>query len=394
MRFAAMGLGLALAAMPAAAQEATEVLARDGLSAAEAALLASGADNDADRFLLGGVRFLRAIEVGFQQRWAMNLNELGPLPVLRIDLPPNPAPEPFDPAFAETTFADLVDGMAAAREPLDAIEGDFAVELDLATLWFDVNANGARDPGEGLFDLAAGTLGLGGGPTEPAEPLLVRFDRADAEWLAAYTHVLAGIAEIVLAFHPTPVVERIVAANAELAALRGPDFGSGIVDPEVGRFVSLAAMYLMSLEQRPDAAHAAAAHGHFLEMVARNRAFWTLAAAETDDMLEWIPNDTQTQALGLEFPQGLGPAWLGVLDDAEKVLNGELLVPYVWVGPDAGLNLKRLFDDPPEINLIGWIHGADALPYLERGPVMTSASWNRFEAMLLGQGAFFAILLN
>ncbi len=68
-----------------------------------------------------------------------------------------------------------------------------------------------------------------------------------------------------------------------------------------------------------------------------------------------------------------------MLADAEAVLKGERLVPYLWLGEEAGVNVGRMFTDPRPIDIPMWIQGLGALPYLEKGrPVSMQNS--RFSA--------------
>lgn len=382
-----------LAATPnVRAGEISDLIASKGLQAATLRLASPA--NDEERFLAGGVLFLRAIEKTFQRRWSMGLTEMaGPLPILRMDLPPNRNPEPFAPDIAEQIFTLVITDMAKSRVPLDAIQGDFATELSLNDLWFDVNSSTTRDAGEGLALL----LGLARTMTEDGVEVssrVVRFDRADAEWLAAYTHLLAGLGHVVLAYHPQQAVARVVATSDQLAALRDPAFASDLAQYGVDAWINLAAMYLGALRQQPIAAEGAQARADFLKMIGRNRDFWQLVATETDNDSEWIPSDSQTAALGFILPPGTGSAWLAVLGEAEAALNGELLIPYPWIGAQAGLNLQRLFEDPPAFDLIDWVQGAGALPYAERGRVIDGTKLRQFNTLLLGDAMFFAVLLN
>lgn len=385
---------------PASSQtDYTDMLSRSGLAGTAAEL--EGSNDPADLFVLGGVRFLSAVEQSFQKRYAMGLNEIaGPLPVLRISLPPNPAPQPFDPALVERIFADLTTDLDASRAALAQIgDRDFGAELDLSAIWFDINENGTADAGESLFEVMFATAGMMVRPPRPSgdaapAPDIVRFDRADADWLLAYTHLLSGIGEVVLGFNPTETVAKVLGAEAEIQALRGPNYRSGFPVQGMDREMTLIAAYLAAIETRPNAENGQAALAHFQAMVAANKDFWRRVAVETDNDGEWIPNDAQDHALGMEFPKGLGKTWTAVLADAEAALNGELLVPFWRIGPDAGLNLNRMFSDPPAFNLIGWIHGYDAVPYMERGRVMTSRSWRAFERMVSGDSVFFALILN
>ena len=83
-----------------------------------------------------------------------------------------------------------------------------------------------------------------------------------------------------------------------------------------------------------------------------------------------------------------------VLADAEALLTGEKLIPYWRTGDQGGVNLQKLFLDPAPQDLAGWIQGWSALPYLQKGPLVTDDNWAQFEAMLAGDAMLFAIWLN
>lgn len=375
----------------------TDDLAQYGLAATEERL--ATATEPGDLFALAGVRFLRGIERSFQRRWAMGQDGVaGPLPILRIGLPPNPAPEPFDPALVERIFSDIQTDMETVRAALDQIgDRDFAVSLDIDALWFDVNMNATFDPGEEVSLLLNNTAGWRQPFASPAqdeapEPLLVRFDRADAAWLRAYSHLVSGIGALVLAFDPTETIASMIEADAEMKRISGP---TRQFLPVSDNDLLVLATYLAAFETRPIARHTMKAHAHFRDMIRANRAFWAAVETETDNVDEWIPNDRQDAATGMEFPAGLGDTWLAVLDDADRVLTGELLVPYTFrLGTGAGINLRKLAENPPDLSLVGVLHGRDLVPYMERGPVMTSASWRQFNRMVLGQSILFALVLN
>jgi hypothetical protein len=53
------------------------------------------------------------------------------------------------------------------------------------------------------------------------------------------------------------------------------------------------------------------------------------------------------------------------------VLQGKQLLPF-WRGAqtDRGVNLRRVFINPPrELDLVLWVQGTAAAPYLEHGPL-------------------------
>lgn len=199
---------------------------------------------------------------------------------------------------------------------------------------------------------------------------------------------------MVRAYDPTEPVARILSARDAMEALgpvQGDPFFGGSMRPDGFDWI---AMVLATLNQTPDTGQMAAAQAHFLAMVAENRSFWTRVAAETDNDREWLPNDRQQSALGIEVPKGAGAAWMIMLSDMEAVLKGEKLVPYWRVGPPAGINVAKLFTDPRPIDVAGWIQGWAALPYLEKGTLVSPESADAFDAMTGGQAMLFALYFN
>jgi hypothetical protein len=347
-----------------------------------------------EKFAQGGLEFLRAVEIGLQTRWRLGVNDsLGILPILRLPVPENPNPAPTDPAFVATFFTEVAARMEAARLPLEEIAAtdDFALVIDLADLWFDVNADSARNPGEDASAILGPMLmGWQWDARDPATPLpVVRFDTADAAWLMAYTHLLQGISETVLAYDPTAAITRVFEANAAMGAV------SDTADYfDLGRFADSTAIVIGALEQEPDKPRLAAAHAHFLQMIAENRRFWGAVLLETDNDREWLPNDAQQSALGLTLPPGTGQLWMGVLSDGEALLNGKALIPYWRAAEGRGINLRRMFLEPAPIDLMGWVQGYAALPYLEEGRAVSADNWRRFETLMFSDTLLMAVFLN
>ena len=385
-------------ALPANAETISQELARTGLAATEARLAALAAPTDADRFALGGVQFLRAIEGSFQERWAMGLTDrLGLLPLLRLPVADNPSPTAFEPAAIVTLFAHAEARFVAAEITLASLPdtSGFALEIDLDDLWFDVNANTTRDPGEGLMNIA-GSAVLDRQLTLPellAPAPVIRFDVADAAWLSAYAHLLTGISQVVLAYDPTELITRIMTARATMAQW-GPAPRDWLSNGRVPDLFDMVAMIIATLDQQPDAALLLSARDHLLACITENRRFWALVAMETDNAAEWLPNDVQTSGLGVALPPGIGAAWQGVLADAEAILLGDKLVPYSRVGDLGGVNLARVFTDPRPVDVAGWIQGWAALPYLESGTLASQGSWRAFENLVGGDPMLLSIWLN
>ncbi|WP_374432059.1 hypothetical protein [Tabrizicola sp.] len=389
-------------ATPAAAQTLSAEIGANGIAPTLARLKAQPEPALEDIFAIGGLHFLSGIERALQLQWRSGMDQaasgagdtLG-IPLLRLPLPPNPDPDPFQGALVSQLFADLDADMQAARTALATLpQGeDFGLDLSFADLWFDVNANGTREAEETALTLVGRQLmGWQWQDPDPATPpLVVRFDAADAAWLTAYTHLMSGIANTILAYDPAASIDRVLATRAAFGPTPPSEYPSYF---DFETFADAFAMLEGAVNQPPDATRAKAAKDHFLAMIAENRRFWSAVARETDNDREWIPNDRQSSALGITLPPGTADTWLGVLADGEALLQGRLLIPY-WRGEAGqGLNLGRMFDDPAPVSITGWIQGWSAVPYLEKGPVIDDTSFRQFEALMGGNAGLMMVFLN
>jgi hypothetical protein len=370
-------------------------IAGTGIAATEARLAALPTPGPTDLFALAGLRFLRGVERALQLRWQTGVrSDWSELPILRLPIPENPGARAFTGADLTGLLTGLEADMDGARTALDQLgTQDFVLEIALADLWFDINMNGARDAGEAMADVAGLTLGGGGFGVAVQDPV-VRFDTADAAWLAAYTHFLSAFTEVALAYDPGPAVDRIAAASAQIYALWGDTPPDTAMDMMFGRQVDRVTMILQALAQEPDKARTAAAHAHLLAMITENRRFWNLADAETDNDHEWVPAEGQSSALGLMMPPGTAAHWQAVLADAEAALKGQVLIPHWRYGAEAGINLAKLFADPPQVDLVALVQGEGFLPYAEKGKRLSLASWSEFERLVQGDAMLFAVFLN
>lgn len=397
MRAAAL-LALLLATPASAETDASALIAAEGLRGAEATLAALPAPTPSERFALGGVRFLGGVERALQLRYRVGLSgglaEMSGLPVLRLPLPENPSPVAFEPDMIEALFAGLQADMAESLDALGAIADDdaVAVPIDLADLWFDIDASGTRTPGEGLLDVAGTLLG---GLGEPLPPVTIRFDTADAAWLAAYAHLLGAAGEAVLAVDPSEAIGRVLDARAAFRDLGLPPLDPyGFGPTSFADYADLAAMAAFALDGEPDPARTRALRDHLLAGVEQNRRFWTLVAREDDNDAEWIPAKRQTSATGIPFPPDTGRLWLDVLAEADDVLRGELLIPFWRVGPGIGIDLAAVLEAPPDLDLVGLAQGAALGPYLRRGKLADGEALMRFALLVQGDVALYAAVLN
>jgi len=393
-----------LTASPALAQtNYTALLEAGAKSAVYELAFQPGEKSSSDLFALGAAQVLLAVETAYQTRYRYGLSDdnlaaAAEVPFLRSAIPSNPNARPFEPEIIEQIFQVALRDLFVARYWLDQIESEdeVAVQIDLSALWIDINDNGLRDAGEAFSDcLSLALAGFDATAIGPAHEITVQFDAADAAWLSAYTHMLSGASELILALNPDEAIEAIMAQGQTLDAIRGnnPTLSTWVKEDDLPVLDIGMAMFA-ALEGPVDPKRSRAAHQHFLDGLADNRIFWSRLSAETDNTMEFIPNRNQTSALMIEFPEGIDTSWQAVLQEAEDILTGELLLPHWRLGTEAGLNLKRLFQKPPEIDVIGMLHGYALADYAERGPAATFETLEEFDQITGGNSGFFAFTLN
>ncbi|MEQ9315245.1 MAG: hypothetical protein RLN72_05290 [Henriciella sp.] len=389
---AAFAASLTLASCNAQAPSADwrRALEADGLAAAEAAL-ASAPPGAETEFVRGALQSLQAVEAVMQVAYRTSAEPLPLFPGLGIDMPPNPDGE-FDPAFLETAMTGALAHLSRAEATLDGIAGeDFAVEIDLSTLWFDITGDGTIQNFEhGLTYLEA----FANDP-EAEIPTVVRFDTADAYWLKAYVHALSGTAELILSVDPSPAIETVHEGRKAMEAAGAPSR----LFMEDSQLDAIAAT-ILALRGVPDAERTRAAHDHFRAMIAENRLFWTAVMAETDDDREWLPNPDQVSAFGVPVSAEMAGQWQSVLTEVEDILEGRALLP-TWRfnnGFDAesgvGLNIAKFLQEPGDLDIILLIHGAGLTPYLETGLLARGEAWREFSRMSGTGDLLFAFWLN
>lgn len=364
--------------------------------AALAGFAESDPDNADARLGLGVIRFMRAIENLSQGLYAYGLKppESFMVPALRLPVPPNPDPEPITYQDFRALIQAYVDDLALAEETLAGVgASDVELVLDLAAIRYDVDGDGTVQDGERFLDVIQRVSGMR--PRQMPASLAFAFDTGDAYWLRGYCHALMAVGEFFLAhhwqesfdpsfFHLFPAMQ-----SPFRDALAPP---SGTMNDEaapIADFISF--LHIRWPVSEP--ARIAAVRIHLKEVIAQSRKSWDAIEAETDDNREWIPNPAQTTPFAtLQVDAERLASWRQVLDEAEAVLDGEKLVPH-WRFAQ-GFNLRRVFEEPQAFDLVLWITGPAALPYLEDGPVTSPDDWARMTEAFGGRFGLFALWVN
>lgn len=284
---------------------------------------------------LGITRFFQAIEYLGQQhyRYGVFYSDLRNVPLLRVPVPLNEAPEPVTYEQAAEVLVGMRERLVSAEQTLAQID-DATLKLSLPVFLilidYDNNGKEGQDEtlGELLLNLNPTFLRQQGQEPLPleilAEQFVIGFDQADVYWLRGYCHVLLSMCEFMLAhdgrdlYH---VLARRIYANPTDAAEAFPKtdiWTNNIAD-------AIAAIHLARFPVvHPEGYQAC--HGHLKSVIALSRKCWEAAEAETDDDREWLPNPQQTGLLQLPVSRSMIDTWKTFLSESEEILDGRKLV--------------------------------------------------------------------
>jgi hypothetical protein len=368
-----------------------------------ARLAADPSDNEA-RFGLGIIRFAEAIEnFGQRQyRYGLRAPTIATLPVMRLPVPLNPAPEVVTYERQRESLQALLDDLAKVEATLTPMTArETKIVIDLNAVQFDFRDDGKPDSSETLGSILS-TLrsrGVRPSPNEPG-PFEVKFDNSDAFWLRGYCHLLSASLEFVLAYDWRSTFERT--AGLFYPRVAPPPFGANphfanrresfLADfDEVEGFVVLIHEIRWPVIEP---ARLQVAHGHLKQVVAMSRASWKSILAETSDDREWIPGPQQKNGVMTSMPvtQAQVDGWLHALGDFDAVLDGAKLVPH-WRFSQ-GFNFRRVFFEPRDFDLVLWVAGYSAVPYLEDGPTLSLSDWTQWNHAFNGNFLGYALWFN
>jgi hypothetical protein len=393
---------------PATAGEASVLLEKHlyagSLTDGGAALAALGGDAAAEAKSAQGVlAFVSAVEHLGQSlhRHGLETHPGGvimQLPILRMPVEPNPSPEPITyekwRAVLQTLFDDLSAADALLAEGAGAdTKGEVKLNLDLMKIRMDLNGDGKAADTES-FGAIMQALSRGAAPTSPPD-LNFAFDRADLVWLRGYIQFLTASAEFGLAvdfedsFNKTAHAYFPRAGLPMSQELLAPAMVSGFVDNSVGDAIAM--VHLLNWKVT-DPARLKDVRIRLMTLASLSRESWAAARAETDDDKEWVPNAKQTGRWGMDVDDATIDGWLAVMGEFEQVLDGKKMMPH-WRF-NKGFNVKRLFEESKRIDAVLIVAGVDAIPFLESGPISTTADWNALTSTFRGNFLGYALWFN
>ena len=397
-----------LGAMPGVAAEPplVEKYLHDGkLADGEKALLAELLQNPKDdqtRFGLGTLQVVRAVEHLGQSLHRYGLrSDRGQrlrIPFLRLPVPTNPKPEAITYAAARKILQELIDDLKKAEATLAEVRDD-KVKLPLRVGLIRLDLAGDGKAGDRFSTILSRYLGIREGAAKDAD-WLVAFDRGDVAWLRGYCHLLMALSEVAMAHDGQELFDctahiffaKVQTPHKFLASL--PDDEGGPLDIRGFNIADLIAfVHLIRMPvKEPDRMKAALTH--LERMLALSKESWKYILAEEDDDHEWIPNPKQKGVLGIPIRREMIESWLETVNEAEALLAGERLVPF-WRGTEKrGVNLRRVFTEPKTLDLVLWVQGTAATPYLEDGTLTKPEVWQRLLRVFGGEFIGFAFWFN
>lgn len=368
----------------------------DGESALSAKLHEQPGD-DQLRFSLGVVRFLRAIERLGQSLHRYGLQsdigqKLG-IPILRLPVPANAAPEPITYEDSRRILQGWIDDLRRAEATLAGIR-DEGVKLSIpfGLVRLDLDGDGEASDAERLLivysQLNRGVAGM----LRQSPEFKVSLDAADAHWLRGYCHLLMGMSDFVLAYDQKDQFERTARlfypkAETPYSFLDTRGDEAEIVDLVV-------AIHMLRWPLR-EPSRLQDSLGHLRAMVAESRESWRRILDEWDDDREWIPSPRQTGVVpNVKITQDMVDQWQLFLDEVDGLLAGRKLLGHWRVSDGRGINLSRVLAEPTDFDLVLWIQGSAAAPYLEQGDVSGREVWDRLQRVFRGEFIGFAVWFN
>lgn len=373
--------------------------------------LSNEPDNHQLRFELGILQFFQTIENFGQSMYDYSPNRnlgMGIVPFLRFPVPYNKNAEEVTLKDIRQSLQKMIDDLDKVDKTLSKVDGDVKVPLRIYQFHLDFDGNGKAGKNEGIAPIIRRYLGDAGprpniarnpdGDAQLRETSLA-FDNADVVWVRGYCCLLRAMCETILAYNQSLLWNAVGHRLFDKGVVKF-DF---LMEEEIENesfdrnyIVDFVAAIHNARFELKEPERLKRAHSHLLNMISHSRKMFEFISLETDNEGEWIPNPNQVNGItNAKVTEEMTSAWHDFLDEAEKILEGKTLVPF-WRGtdPERGINLRKMFHEPDDIDVVLWIHGTGAIEYLESGKCTDEATWREFQRVFNGNTFGFAIWFN
>ena len=358
---------------------------------------AAQSHQQADLFSLATLQFINATQNVVQglYRFGLKSDRVEILPLAIIPIPKNPKPQTVHPEDLALLAQNWYDALTETDKTLAQMScEEFKVRIDLGQAVMDVNSDGRVDETENLMLLCSRWFGnrLQG---EARAAFYLNCDRADAVWLQGYCKLLMGLLDILQAHDWNAFYAKTAHTLFEspekgtLAPYTRPDGHHDVA--------SIIDIVLLIHELHLEVVHPERykqAREHFLDVIRLSRAFWEAVLKETDDDHEWIPNTQQTASSGAKVTPQMIIGWHFFLNEMESILQGRKLIPHFRIKQEYGINLAKVVENPRALDLVEWVSGLAAVPYLEKGEVIDPNNWETLSGIFSGRFMRTALWFN
>ena len=365
-------------------------------------------DSDQLHMELGFLQFFQAVEEMAQTLHGYGPREsfvMGQVPFLRFPVPKNPDPKPATLKGIRDMMQAFIYGLDEVDKTLAKIDSDdVKLSIRVMQVKLDFDGDGKASESENLSPVLMQYLAGRRRTSDQMKAMMdksINFDRADVDWLRGYCCLLRSMSEVFLAYDETlfwDVVAHQLFENAptqydflfeEMEARKDNNrFYFEIVDLVAG-FHNI--RFPLKEPERLKVAHQ-----HLLDTIGHSRQMWKRINAETDDDHEWIPSPSQSNPFtGVRITRRMTDSWEKFLNEGEQILNGELLIPF-WRGKNdkRGFDLRKAFYEPEDFDLVLWIHGSGAVPFIKIGDCSEPETWREFQRVFRGNFFGFAVWFN
>lgn len=368
--------------------------------------------DDQARFGLGVLQFLRAVECLGQSftRYGVRTyrNHGFVLPFLRLPAATNENCKKIDYFKLRQIVETFQKQLLQAEVTLSPIsDADVKLPLHFGMIKLDLNGTGqspnvqGRDDNRSLWKVYAKLTNNSNVPIEKAGQFFIKFDRGDVHWLRGYCHLLSSACDIYLAHDSKDLFERTahlfftkVDTPYQFLGKSKRIRSIGASDVEILDLV--ASIHLIRCDVI-EPKRMASALNHLQAVIDQSRDTWKWIMAEEDDDHEWLPNPRQTGVIpNARVTEQMVVAWAGIMSESEKILSGELLIPF-WRGSEGdhrGINVRKVFLEPRQFDLVLWVQGSAAAPYLEEGKLTKGQTWRDLRGEFGNHFPGFALWFN
>ncbi|PQJ29711.1 hypothetical protein [Rubritalea profundi] len=312
-------------------------------------------------------------------------------------IPHNPNPEIVDYQEIRQLIETFHQDLHAIEKTVTTIgEDEFHLPLDLTKVRFDIDNNGERTEMESsvaLFLSIESNSRMTQRQIDEMKKIdgTIGFDKSDLIWLKGYIQVTLGATDLLLAHdfeHPFNAISGNLFQKPKNALST-----IGADDENYGDIANLIAAFHLSKMKVIEPDRLKQARQHLLNMVDCSKQMWLSIQAETDNNKEWLPSPKQQSVTGVKITAAMIKDWHKFLTEYQTILNGDKLIPH-WRFKNKGINLKRVLEESTETDVVLWVTGHAAEPFLEKGELTNDGLWRQLNQTFNGNFLGMSFFIN